>query len=344
MQIFRGVADVPAGFGPSAVTIGKFDGLHLGHRAVIEDLLDSAAGELVPTVVTFDRNPLALLRPDRSPPPLVGVEQKLELLEQAGVGATLVLEFDRALAGLEPEDFVSDVLVGPLRMRRLLVGDDFRFGHAGRGDVALLTALGERDGFTVHAQPQIVTASRRVSSTWIRELLAAGAIEEAAALLGRPPAVRGVVVHGAHRGRQLGFPTANLAQESDGMIPADGVYAGRLIDHGRGRAEYPAAVSVGSNPTFEGVPPRQVEAYVLDATLDLYGHTVDVVFTHRIRGQVAYSGVEPLIAQMTMDVDVVRALEPGAKAGAHSPYRIGDSGLRGDAGPEGRPRPSASAQ
>jgi riboflavin kinase/FMN adenylyltransferase len=310
VRIFRGVGDVPAGFGPSAVTIGKFDGLHLGHRAVIRDLLDAAGDDLVPTVVTFDRNPLALLRPEACPPPLVGLEQKLELLEGAGVGATLMLEFDRALASLEPEAFVQDVLVGPLRMRRLLIGDGFRFGRGGRGDVALLARLGERSGFTVHAQPQVESASRRVSSTWIRELLAAGAIEEAAALLGRPPAVRGVVVHGAHRGRQLGFPTANLAQESDGMIPADGVYAGRLIDHGRERASYPAAISVGSNPTFDGVPPRQVEAYVLDATLDLYGHTVDVVFTHRIRGQVAYAGVEPLIAQMGLDVERVRALEP----------------------------------
>jgi riboflavin kinase/FMN adenylyltransferase len=308
VQVFAGTSAVPADFGPSAVTIGKFDGLHLGHRAVIQDLLDAAGDDLVPTVVTFDRNPLALLRPDACPPPLVGLDQKLELLEQAGVAATLMLTFDRALAGLEPEDFVRDVLVGPLRMRRLLVGDDFRFGRGGRGDVALLMALGERSGFTVHAQPQIETSSRRVSSTWIRELLGAGAIEEAARLLGRAPAVRGVVVHGAHRGRALGYPTANLAQESDGMIPADGVYAGRLIDHGRARAEYPAAISVGSNPTFEGVPPRQVEAYVLDRTLDLYGHTVDVVFTNRIRGQVAYEGVEPLIAQMGMDVERVRAL------------------------------------
>ncbi|MDQ1512260.1 MAG: riboflavin kinase / adenylyltransferase [Microbacteriaceae bacterium] len=308
MQVFTGTSEVPADFGPAAVTIGKFDGLHLGHRAVIQDLLDAAGDDLIPTVVTFDRNPLALLRPDACPPPLVGLDQKLELLEQAGVAATLMLTFDRALAGLEPEDFVRDVLVGPLRMRRLLVGDDFRFGRGGRGDVALLMALGERSGFTVHAQPQIETSSRRVSSTWIRELLGAGAIEEAARLLGRAPAVRGVVVHGAHRGRALGYPTANLAQESDGMIPADGVYAGRLIDHGRGRADYPAAISVGSNPTFEGVPPRQVEAYVLDRTLDLYGHTVDVVFTNRIRGQVAYEGVEPLIAQMGMDVERVRAL------------------------------------
>jgi riboflavin kinase/FMN adenylyltransferase len=153
VDVFRGIDEVPAGFGPAAVTIGKFDGLHLGHRAVIADLL-AAAGEadgagLVPTVVTFDRNPLALLHPEACPPPLVGESQKLELLAGAGVGATLVLRFDRALAGLEPEAFVRDVLVGPLRTRVLLVGDDFRFGRGGRGDIALLRALAPELGFTL---------------------------------------------------------------------------------------------------------------------------------------------------------------------------------------------------
>ena len=309
MRVFTGIGEVPEGFGPSAVTIGKFDGLHTGHRVVIDDLLALAGDDLEPVVITFDRNPLELLRPDRYPPPLVGLEQKLELLEGAGVGATVVLTFDETLAALEPEAFVEQVLLGPLAMRRLLVGDDFRFGHRGRGDVALLEHLGRQRGFTVQVQQQVTRESRRVSSTWIRELLGAGAIEEAAQLLGRPPAVRGEVVHGAGRGRELGFPTANLAQQSDGMIPADGVYAGRLVDRSFDPpVSYAAAISVGSNPTFEGVPPKQVEAYVLDETLDLYGHLVDVEFTHRIRGQVAYTGVEPLIAQIAVDVEQVRSL------------------------------------
>jgi riboflavin kinase/FMN adenylyltransferase len=309
VDVFTGIEEIPAGFGPSAVTIGKFDGLHTGHRVVIEDLLGLAGAELVPVVVTFDRNPIELLKPEQRTAPLVGLDQKLELLASAGVGATVVLRFDEALASLEPEAFVDRVLLGPLGMRRLLVGDDFRFGHRGRGDVALLERLGEERGFTVRVQREVTKASRRVSSTWIRELLGAGAIEEAAELLGRPPAVRGEVVHGAHRGRELGFPTANLAQESDGMIPADGVYAGRLIDRSFDPpVAYTAAISVGSNPTFEGVPPKQVESFVLDETLDLYGHLIDVEFTHRIRGQVAYTGVEPLIAQMKVDVEQVRAL------------------------------------
>lgn len=309
MQVFSGVEGVPAGFGPSAVTIGKFDGLHTGHRVVIDDLLELAGDDLLPVVVTFDRNPLEVLRPQSCPPPLVGLEQKLELLAGAGVGAVLVLAFDEVLASLEPEAFVDHVLLGPLGMRRLLVGDDFRFGHRGRGDVALLERMGAERGFEVRVQQEVTQEERRVSSTWIRELLAAGAIEEAAALLGRPPAVRGEVVHGAHRGRELGYPTANLAQQSDGMIPADGVYAGRLVDRTlEPPVAYPAAISVGSNPTFEGVPPKQVEAYVLDRTLDLYGHVVDVEFTHRIRGQIAYAGIEPLIAQMAVDVGMVRDL------------------------------------
>lgn len=309
MHVFRGPAAVPPGFGPSAVTVGKFDGLHTGHRAVIGDLLRLAGDDLVPVAVTFDRNPLELLHPEAFPPPLVGLEQKLELLGSAGVGAALVLEFDRGLAELEPEAFLDDVLLGPLGMRRLLVGDDFRFGHRGRGDVAMLRRLAPERGFELEVQPQVDEANRRVSSTWIRELLGAGAIEEAAELLGRAPSVRGVVVHGAHRGRELGYPTANLAQESDGMIPADGVYAGRLVDRSLDPpVSYPAAISVGSNPTFEGVPPKQVEAYVLDRVLDLYGHLVDVEFTHRIRGQIAYRGIEPLIAQMAVDVARVRSL------------------------------------
>lgn len=309
MQVFAGLESIPPGFGPSAVTIGKFDGLHTGHRVVIEDLLALAGDDLEPVVVTFDRNPLQLLRPDRSPAPLVGLDQKLELLESVGVGATVVLRFDEALASLEPEAFVDQVLLGPLGMRRLLVGDDFRFGHYGRGDVPLLERMGIERGFSVQVQQQVLQGSRRVSSTWIRELLGAGAIEEAAELLGRPPAVRGEVVHGAHRGRELGFPTANLDQQSDGMIPADGVYAGRLVDRSFDPpVAYAAAISVGSNPTFDGVPPKQVEAYVLDETLDLYGHLVDIEFTHRIRGQVAYTGIDPLIAQMTLDVEQIRAL------------------------------------
>lgn len=307
MIVFRTLDDVPAGFGPSAVTIGKFDGVHTGHRAVISTLDREALQQgLTATVITFDRNPLELLAPEKCPPALTGIEQKLDLLAGTGIAATLLLTFDRQTADLSPEAFVESILVDRLHARVVLVGADFRFGARGAGDVAMLEALGERFGFVVHLIDDVrPEGGRRVSSTWIRDLLAEGDVAHAARLLGHVPAVRGVVVHGAARGRELGFPTANLSPESDGLIPADGVYAGWLTDEG---VRYPAAISVGNNPTFEGVPQKQVEAYVLDEDLDLYDHRVEIAFVERIRGMVAFSGIEPLIAQITADVERARAI------------------------------------
>ncbi|NEN07442.1 bifunctional riboflavin kinase/FAD synthetase [Diaminobutyricibacter tongyongensis] len=307
MKVFRTLEAVPADFGPSAVTIGKFDGVHSGHRAVIATL-DRAAAEqgLTATVITFDRNPLELLAPEKCPASLTGIEQKLDLLAGTGVEATLLLTFDRQTADLSPEDFVESILVDRLHARVVLVGTDFRFGAHGAGDVAALEALGRRFGFVVRLIDDVrPEGGRRVSSTWIRELLAEGDVAHAARLLGHVPTVRGVVVHGAKRGRELGFPTANLSPESEGLIPADGIYAGWLTDDG---VRYPAAISVGNNPTFEGVPQKQVEAYVLDEDLDLYDHRVEIAFVERIRGMVAFSGIEPLIAQIAADVEQARVI------------------------------------
>jgi len=314
VRVFRSVDEIPEGFGPSAVTIGKFDGVHSGHRAVIRRLCEVAAHDgLTPTVVTFDRNPLELLAPEKCPPSLVSIPQKLDLLAGTGVDATLLVAFDRALASLEPEAFVHRILVDRLHAAAVLVGSDFRFGARGAGDVALLRELGRQYGFTVHLIDDVRPEhGRRVSSTWIRELLADGDVGHAADLLGHVPAVRGVVVHGAARGRELGFPTANLSPDSEGLIPADGVYAGWLTDAGE---RYPAAISVGNNPTFEGVPQKQVEAYVLDRELDLYDHRVEVAFVERIRGMVAYEGIEPLIAQIAADVDRARDILTARSAG-----------------------------
>ncbi len=307
MRIFDGVAQVPAGFGPSAITIGKFDGVHVGHRAVLARLRSIAARDRLQAVaVTFDRNPLALLAPDKCPESLVSIPQKLRLLATTGVDASLVLHFDRELASLAPEAFVGDILVDALQARAVLVGADFRFGSRGAGDVALLTELGAEHGFDVEVVGDVRPSDdRRVSSTWVRELLAEGDVRRAAELLGHTPTVRGLVVHGAARGRELGFPTANLSPESEGLIPADGVYAGWLTDGG---VRYPAAISVGNNPTFEGVPKKQVEAYVLDRDIDLYDHVVDVEFVERIRGMVAFTTIDDLIVQMRRDVDEVRGL------------------------------------
>ncbi|MCT9821555.1 bifunctional riboflavin kinase/FAD synthetase [Microbacterium sp. W1N] len=315
MIVFRDPAEVPAGFGPSIIAIGKFDGVHSGHRAVIDRARVAAtdAGARV-VAVTFDRNPLSLLRPELCPEPVCSLEQKLELLATAGVDATLVLRFDAQLAALTPREFVEHVLVDALAVVRVMVGDDFRFGRGGTGDPDALTALGAEFGFTVDVVGDVEGAGRRVSSTWVRDLLAAGDVEGAARLLGRPHAVRGEVVHGLKRGRELGFPTANLATDAEGFIPADGVYAGWLVDEGAVDAashaitRYPAAISVGTNPTFDDVATRQVEAYVLDeTTLDLYGRNVQVQFVNRIRGMVAFEGIDALIVQMADDVARVRA-------------------------------------
>ncbi|QKJ19853.1 bifunctional riboflavin kinase/FAD synthetase [Microbacterium hominis] len=319
MIVFRDPAEVPADFGPSVAAIGKFDGVHTGHRAVIDRArVDAAALGAKIVAVTFDRNPLALLRPDICPDSLVGEHQKLGLLADSGVDATLMLTFDRRLADLDAQAFVEHVLVGALGVKIVMVGSDFRFGRGGAGTPALLRELGPRFGFEVDVVDDVraIDEGRRVSSTWVRELLDDGDVVGAARLLGRPHAVRGQVVHGAKRGRELGFPTANLGADLEGFIPADGVYAGWLVDHGMpssggeaGRSiHYPAAISVGTNPTFDDVVQRQVEAYVLDeADLDLYDHTVEIRFAGRVRGMVAFEGIEPLIAQMTDDIDKVRA-------------------------------------
>ncbi|HXH34605.1 MAG TPA: bifunctional riboflavin kinase/FAD synthetase [Plantibacter sp.] len=308
MITFTELDQVPDGFGPSAVTIGKFDGVHTGHRAVIAALMEEAGtAGLTTTAVTFDRNPLSLINPDRCPASLVSNEQKLGLLERAGVDAALLLRFDQTLAQLTPEEFVTSILVGALHAKVVLVGEDFRFGHRGLGTVSTLESFGEVYGFSVRVVDDVrPSGGRRVSSTWIRELLEEGDVLAASRLLGRPPGVRGVVVHGAKRGRELGFPTANLSPDSQGLIPADGVYAGWLGWRGH---HYPAAISVGNNPTFDGVPQKQVEAYVLDETdLDLYDDEVEVQFVERIRGMVAFTGIEPLIVQMTDDVERARRM------------------------------------
>lgn len=321
MIVFRSPEDIPTGYGPSVVAIGKFDGVHAGHRALIERARVNAATMGTPVVaVTFDRNPLALLRPDLCPVSLVGPDQKLRLLAEAGVDATLMLTFDRELADLEPRRFVQTLLVDALGVAMLLVGRDFRFGRGGAGDVTLLEELAAEHGFSLQVVDDVraIEGERRVSSTWIRELLEVGDVETAAKLLGRAPSVRGEVVHGLKRGRELGYPTANLSADREGYVPADGVYAGWLVDEGaiaagapegpRSSIRYPAAISIGTNPTFDDVTGRQVEAYVLDETdLDLYGHRVEVQFSHRIRAMGAFEGIPQLIAQMADDVDRVRA-------------------------------------
>lgn len=305
MHFFTSLAEIPPTFGPSVVTIGKFDGVHIGHREVIAQLLDAAAvSGLTPTVVTFDRHPLTLLDPAHCPEPLISNAQKRELLASLGVAALLMVTFDASFSRQTPRQFVETILVGALHARTVIVGGDFLFGSDGSGDAALLTALGGEYGVEVRTIADVRPRNaRRVSSTWIRELISEGDVAAAAELLGRAPSVRSVVVHGAHRGRELGYPTANLAQEVEGLVPADGIYAAWLSADG---CRYPAAASVGSNPTFDDVPRKQVEAFVLDETLDLYGHTVELSFVQRIRDMQKFAGVTELIEQIRRDEAEVR--------------------------------------
>jgi len=309
MIVFDAPEAVPADFGPSVVAVGKFDGVHAGHRALLHRARRDAErlGARV-VAVTFDRNPLRTVRPEICPDDVIGPSQKLDLLADAGADAALLLRFDAERAAQPADEFISEVLVKALHAEVVLVGRDFRFGHRGAGDVALLQSAGAQAGFVVDVVSDVHpdATERRVSSTWVRELISAGDVAGAAELLGRAPSVRGEVVHGLKRGRELGYPTANIGRAVEGLIPADGVYAGWLVDGG---VRHPAAISVGTNPTFDDVHHRQVEAYVLDRDdLDLYDHRVDVEFTQRIRGMVAFEGIAPLLAQMADDVRQARGI------------------------------------
>jgi len=300
--------DVPVDWGRSVVAIGVFDGVHVGHRAIVARAV-AAADELGlrSVVVTFDPHPAAVVRPEAAPLLLGDVSGRLDLLATLGVDATFVLPFDREISSWSAEEFVARLLVGRLHARRVVVGENFRFGNRALGDVALLTTLGaDRYDFDVDAVALVGgggAGGDAVSSTMIRELVAEGDVAAAAAALARPYGLRGIVVRGDGRGRELGFPTANVAVPPGLAVPADGVYAGWLIRADGSR--WPAAISVGTNPTFDGVE-RRVEAYALDADFDLYGETVRIGFTDRLRGQVRFDSVDELVTQMHQDVNAVR--------------------------------------
>jgi riboflavin kinase/FMN adenylyltransferase len=306
MRLFEHLDDVPAGFGPSAVTIGKFDGVHLGHRGVIAQLTSLAADRaLQPVVVTFDRHPMALLRPELCPEALVSNAQRVALLAETDVAATLVLEFTRELSELEPTGFVEQILRDALDARLVLVGADFRFGYRGAGTIETLRDLGERHGFEVALLDDVQVGGARVSSTKIREHLARGEVRAAAVLLGRYPRVRSTVVHGDAIGREIGFPTANLDPAMEGFLPADGVYAAWAWIDG---VRYGAAVSVGNNPTFDGIPARRTEAHLLGAKVDAYGKPIEIDFVDYLRPMVKFDGIDTLVAALSTDVERIAAV------------------------------------
>ncbi|MGO2112986.1 MAG: riboflavin biosynthesis protein RibF, partial [Pseudoclavibacter sp.] len=247
MYVISDLSEVPGDVAPAAITIGKFDGLHYGHLWIVSQLHDEArARGLKPVVVTFDRHPASVLAPDSAPPSIVSPSQKLDLLRRQGVAATIVVPFTEEFARLSPRAFVERLLVERLGVKLLLVGRDFRFGRDGEGDVEFLRAHADEFGYElIVTRDEPGPGDRRVSSTWIRELLEAGDMGAVTALLGRSHVLSGEIVHGAKRGREIGFPTANLAPDVEGLIPGDGVYAGWFHD---GEQVYPTAVSIGNNP------------------------------------------------------------------------------------------------
>ena len=309
------LSQIPQGYGPSVVTLGNFDGVHKGHRAVLATVVERARADgsegAHAVAVTFDPHPVAVLHPERAPQIITSPEQRLDLLAATGLDAVLVMEFTHEFALWTPERFVVEVFVKALGASVVVVGEDTRFGVRNSGDVNTLRRLGEEHGFEVLTLTDIGEGGRW-SSSRVRALVVAGDVAASAEILGRPHQVSGEVVHGDHRGRELGYPTANLSQQSAGLIPADGVYVGWLIrpslpERDLDRA-LPAAISIGTNPTFAGTQ-RRVEAHVLDRTdLDLYGETVVFEFIERLRPTEKFDSIEGLLLQIADDVERARAV------------------------------------
>jgi len=314
VRVWRSLEDVPADLGRSVVTVGNFDGVHLGHRHVVRRAREVAdAKGLSVVAVTFDPHPFAVLRPGHGPHALTDIERRCYLLAQAGVDDVLVMPFSRKIAAWTPQNFIDRVIVHGLHAAVVVAGVNFRFGARAAGDLALLTEAGRTQDFQVErialdGGPQVW------SSTYARVCLAGGDVEGASEALGRPYSVVGTVVRGEQRGRELGYPTANIPTKGL-AAPTDGVYAGwlRLLDPENSQSpvgeQFPVAISVGTNPTFSGELERRVEAYVLDrADLDFYDQRVEVSFVARIRGMVKFDGVDALLEAMAHDVVQTREL------------------------------------
>ncbi|MFF2023320.1 bifunctional riboflavin kinase/FAD synthetase [Streptomyces sp. NPDC058171] len=304
MQRWRGLEDIPEDWGRSVVTIGSYDGVHRGHQLIIGRTVARARELGVPSVVvTFDPHPSEVVRPGSHPPLLAPHHRRAELMAELGVDALLILPFTTEFSRLSPADFVVKVLVDKLHARTVVEGPNFRFGHRAAGNVALLSELGGTYDYAVEVIDLCVTGEagggEPFSSTLTRRLVAEGDVAGAAEILGRPHRVEGVVVRGAQRGRELGYPTANVETLPHTAIPADGVYAGWLQV---GDESMPAAISVGTNPTFDGTA-RTVEAYAIDRVdLDLYGLHVAVDFLAYVRGMVKFETIDDLLVAMAEDV------------------------------------------
>ena len=303
MQIVRGLESFPPDAGPSAVAIGAFDGIHLGHRAILGTAVKEARlGKLRALACTFDRDPMEVLQPDRAPLPITTLDERLELIAETGIDTAVVIPFTRAVAAIEAKAFVQDVLVGTLRAREIVVGFNHRFGRGARGDAELLESLAAPLGFRAHIVPALTVDGIAVSSSEIRAALQRGDLPAAARLLGRPYSIRGSVVRGAGRGRTLGFPTANVKTDRPLGLPV-GVYVCRLAI---GSREHQAVVNVGFRPTF-GETEIAIEAHVLDFSGDIYDQRVSLSFICRLSEERKFPSVDALKAQIAEDVAAARA-------------------------------------
>lgn len=308
MKVIQGLGAVPADVKPSVATVGVFDGVHVGHQMLLRKVVERARREgASAVVVTFDRHPLELLRPDEAPPLITTLRQRAEVFEGLGIDVLLVLRFDEKFRQFPAEDFITRVLVGGLGVVHLVVGENFRFGHGGTGSVETLKELGHQHGFTVDVFSLLTPEqeAEAVSSSLIRRQLAEGEVERVAQELGRPFRLEGHVVKGAGRGRTLGIPTANLEVAEKMILPKVGVYAGWMV---AGDRRYPAVVNVGFNPTFEVRDRPIVEVHALDFDGDLYGRVVGVEFTHHLRDELRFPDAESLMEEIRKDIAAARKL------------------------------------
>jgi riboflavin kinase/FMN adenylyltransferase len=287
------------------VTIGVFDGVHRGHQQIIGRAVQRARDTVQPAVVlTFDPHPSEVVRPGSHPAVLTPLRRKAELLDQLGVDVLCLLPFTAEFSRLDPGEFVHLVLVEHLHAAAVVVGENFRFGHRAAGDLATLRTLGRTFGFSTEEVPLLRDDDVTLSSTYVRSSIDAGEVDRAAEALGRPHRIDGIVVRGAGRGKQLGYPTANVRSERHVAVPADGIYAGWAVLRGE---RLKAAISVGTNPTFEGKD-RTVEAFILDFDEDIYGVELGVEFVARIRGMERFERVQDLVDQMGRDVEQARRI------------------------------------
>ena len=310
MEVIRDLSAPAAGDSRSVLTIGMYDGVHVGHRTVIAQVRERAAATGARSVVvTFDRHPMSIVRPGAEPRLLTTLDQRLELLASTGVDATAVVSFDDAQSHETAPAFVERVIVGALRAEAVIVGSDFHFGHMRQGNVTLLREMGERHGFAaepVRLVPRADGVDEPVSSTAIRRALAGGEIDTANRMLGRPHEIRGTVIDGDKRGRTIGFPTANVAVPEGMCIPADGVYAA-VYRRPDGR-EHPCAVNIGRRPTFYNDAQHSlIEAHLLDFAGDIYGEAAAVQFLAFLRSEKRFAGLDELKAQLVLDVEHARS-------------------------------------